>query len=261
MCKVISAASQKGGVGKTSVIANLGIELANRGEKVLLLDMDPQGSLTASLGYSQPDDMDISMATIFDKEVNEEDYDPSTFGILHHREGVDLLPGNIELSVKEISLVNVWSRELILSKYIDKIRDRYSYILIDSMPSLGLVTLNVLAASDRIIIPVQAAYLSLKGLEQLIKTIGKVKRSLNTKLGIDGILVTMLDNRTNYSKEIVELLNENYGEYVNIYSNSIPFSVRAAEATAEGVSIFRHDPRGKVAKAYKAFAEEVLANA
>ena len=261
MCKVYGIGSQKGGVGKSSVSLSLGVELANKGYKVVLIDADAQGSLTASMGYTEPDSMEITLATIIEKEVNEEFYDPRTFGILHHNEGVDLIPCNIELSGLEVSLVNVWSREMILSKYIAKIREYYDFIIIDCQPSLSLMTLNVFAAADRIIIPVQAAYLSLKGLEQLIKTIGKVKRGLNSKLGIDGIIITMLNYRTNYAREIVGLLEEAYGGVVNIYDSKIPFSVRAAEATAEGVSIFKHDPNGKVANAYREFAKEVLENA
>lgn len=260
MCKVYAVASQKGGVAKTTTAINMGVELASQGYKVLLVDADAQGSLTAGLGYTQPDSIEKTLATVMEMEVNEEPYDPSKFGILHHAEGVDILPCNIELSGLEVSLVGVWSREKILSKYIDKMRRYYDVIILDSMPSLGLVTINVFAAADRIIIPVQAAYLSLKGLEQLIKTIGRVKRSLNPNVGIEGILITMLDIRTNYAKDIVGLLNNAYGDSVNIYNTKIPFSVRAAEATSEGVSVFKHDPKGKVALAYREFTKEVLKN-
>ena len=259
MSKVYAIASQKGGVGKTTTAVSLGAELAEQGFRVLLIDADAQGSLTSSLGYTEPDSMDITLATVLEKEINEEPYD-SSLGILHHEEGFDLLPCNIELSGLEVSLVGVWSRETVLNRYIDSQRKIYDYIIIDCMPSLSLITLNALTASDRIIIPVQAAYLSLKGLEQLIKTIGKVKRGLNERLGIDGILITMLDKRTNYAKEIVDLLEGAYGNAVHIYDSRIPYSVRAAEATAEGVSIYKYDPRGKVAEAYRKFTEEVLAN-
>ena len=260
MGKVYAIASQKGGVGKTTTAISLGAELARLGNKVLLIDADAQGSLTASLGYTEPDSMEETLAAVLEKIVNEEHFDKRKFGILHHKEGFDLLPCNIELSGLEVSLVNAWSREVVLSKYIYRIKDDYDYIIIDCMPSLSLMTINVFSAADRVIIPVQAAYLSLKGLEQLIKTIGKVKRGLNSSLGIDGILITMLNNRTNYSKEIVNLLDEAYGGAVHIYDSKIPFSVRAAEATAEGVSIFKHDPKGKVANAYMDFTQEVLAN-
>lgn len=260
MNKVYAIASQKGGVGKTTTAISLGAELAQQGYKVLLIDADSQGSLTASLGYTEPDSMEETLASVLEKVVNEEPFDRKKYGILHHEEGFDLLPCNIELSGLEVSLVNAWSREVVLSKYIERIKDDYDYIIIDCMPSLSLMTINVFSAADRVIIPVQAAYLSLKGLEQLIKTIGKVKRGLNSRLGIDGILITMLNSRTNYAKEIVSLLEEAYGGSVHIYDSKIPFSVRAAEATAEGISIYKYDPKGKVAKAYKDFTKEVLAN-
>jgi len=260
MNKVYAIASQKGGVGKTTTAISLGAELAQQGYKVLLIDADSQGSLTASLGYTEPDSMEETLASVLEKVVNEEPFDRKKYGILHHEEGFDVLPCNIELSGLEVSLVNAWSREVVLSKYIERIKDDYDYIIIDCMPSLSLMTINVFSAADRVIIPVQAAYLSLKGLEQLIKTIGKVKRGLNSRLGIDGILITMLNSRTNYAKEIVSLLEEAYGGSVHIYDSKIPFSVRAAEATAEGMSIYKYDPKGKVAKAYKDFTKEVLAD-
>lgn len=260
MNKVYAIASQKGGVGKTTTAISLGAELAQQGYKVLLIDADSQGSLTASLGYTEPDSMEETLASVLEKVVNEEPFDRKKYGILHHEEGFDVLPCNIELSGLEVSLVNAWSREVVLSKYIERIKDDYDYIIIDCMPSLSLMTINVFSAADRVIIPVQAAYLSLKGLEQLIKTIGKVKRGLNSRLGIDGILITMLNSRTNYAKEIVSLLEEAYGGSVHIYNSKIPFSVRAAEATAEGMSIYKYDPKGKVAKAYKDFTKEVLAD-
>ena len=189
----------------------------------------------------------------------EEEMEPQ-YGILHHSEGIDLMPGNIELSGLEVSLVNVMSRETILRTYIEQQKDRYDYILIDCMPSLGMITINAFASADSILIPVQAAYLPVKGLEQLIKTIGKVKRQINPKLEIEGILLTMVDNRTNYARDISNLLIENYGSRVRIFENSIPLSVRAAEISAEGVSIYQHDPNGKVASAYQSLTEEVLAN-
>ena len=257
MCKVIAVGNQKGGVGKTTTTSNLGIGLAKKGKKVLLIDADAQGSLTASLGFQEPDKLDVSLATIMANIINEEDMEPD-YGILKHDEGVDLMPGNIELSGLEVSLVNVMSRELVLRTYIEQQKERYDYILIDCMPSLGMITINAFANS--ILIPVQAAYLPVKGLEQLIKTIGKVKRQINPKLEIEGILLTMVDNRTNYAKDISALVVENYGSKVRIFENSIPMSVRAAEISAEGVSIYEHDPNGKVASAYQSLTEEVLAD-
>jgi len=259
MCKVIAIANQKGGVGKTTTTSNLGIGLARQGKKVLLIDADAQGSLTASLGIREPDRLEITLATIMGNIINDEEI-RSDCGILSHDEGVDFIPGNIELSGLETSLINVMSRETVLRTYIDLQRDNYDYILIDCMPSLGMITINVFTCADSILIPVQAAYLPIKGLEQLIKTIGKVKRQINQKLEIEGILLTMVDNRTNYAKDISNLLIENYGSKVHIFENSIPMSVRAAEISAEGVSIYKHDPNGKVASAYKSLTKEVLCN-
>lgn len=257
MCRVIAIANQKGGVGKTTTTSNLGIGLAKQGKKVLLIDADAQGSLTASLGFREPDKLETTLATIMANIINDEDM-PEGYGILRHEEGIDLIPGNIELSGLEVSLVNVMSRELVLRSYIEQVRDSYDYILIDCMPSLGMITINAFASADSILIPVQAAYLPVKGLEQLIKTIGKVKRQINPKLEIEGILLTMVDNRTNYAKDISALVVENYGDKVRIFKNSIPVSVRAAEISAEGVSIYQHDPNGKVAGAYQSLTQEVL---
>ena len=259
MCKVIAIANQKGGVGKTTTTSNLGIGLTKQGKKVLLIDADAQGSLTASLGVQEPDRPEITLATIMSNIINDEEESPE-YGILKHEEGVDFMPGNIELSGLETSLVNVMSRETVLRTYIEQQKDRYDYILIDCMPSLGMITINAFACADSILIPVQAAYLPVKGLEQLIKTIGKVKRQINPKLEIEGILLTMVDNRTNYAKDISTLLIENYGSRVKIFKESIPMSVRAAEISAEGVSIYQHDPNGKVASAYQSLTEEVLAD-
>ena len=201
MCKVISVVNQKGGVGKTTTTVNVGIGLAREGKKVLLIDADPQGSLTASLGYEEPDDLRITLATIMMDVINEEEISLED-GILHHQENVDLLPANIELSALEVTMGNVMSREMIMKEYIDAIRCRYDYILIDCMPSLGMMTINALVSSDSVLIPVQAAYLPVKGLQQLIKTILTVKKRLNRKLAIEGILLTMVDFRTNYARDI-----------------------------------------------------------
>ena len=257
MCKIIAIANQKGGVGKTTTTSNLGIGLAKQGKKVLVIDADAQGSLTASLGFTEPDKLKVTLANVMEKVINDEEIEPG-YGILKHDEGIDLMPGNIELSGLEVSLVNVMSREIMMRSYVERVKERYDYILIDCMPSLGMITINAFACADSILIPVQAAYLPVKGLEQLIKTIGKVKRQINPKLEIEGILLTMVDSRTNYAKDITSLLVENYGKNVRIFENSIPMSVRAAETSAEGISIYQHDPKGKVAGAYQSLTKEVL---
>ncbi len=180
------------------------------GKKVCLIDADPQGSLTISLGYPNPDEIPLTLATIMMTIIDENEL-PEDFGILHHKEGVDLIPANMELSGIEVSLGNTMSREMILREFVELIRDRYDYILIDCMPSLGVMTINVLAAADRVLIPVQAAYLPVKGLQMLMKTIAVVKKRLNKALTIEGILITMVDYRTNYAKDITAMLRENYG--------------------------------------------------
>lgn len=259
--QITAVCNQKGGVGKSTTTENLGIGFARAGKRVLLVDLDPQASLSVAMGYPRPDDLDVTVTDIFRKVIESDQPVPAEFGILHHPEGVDLLPSNIMLAGMEASLVNVMSREAVLKDYLQIQKKNYDHILIDCMPSLGMLTVNALTAADSVLIPMQPQYLSAKGLEQLLLTVNKVKRQLNPKLRIEGILLTMVDARTNNAKEIAELVREIYGKKVPVFETEIPKSVRLAETPAEGKSIFAHDPKGKAAAAYESLTKEVMRNA
>lgn len=244
-------------MGKTTTCVNLGIGLASVGKKVLLVEADAQGSMAISLGIQEPDELDVTLVNVLEKVINDEDI-VSGEGIIHHEEGIDFIPANIELAGLETSLVNVMSREMVIRQYLNSLEAQYEYILIDCMPSLGMITINALVAADFVLIPVEAAYLPVKGLQQLIKTIGRVHRKLNPAHSIMGILLTKVDRRTNFARDISAQIREAYGEKIHIFENCIPLSVRAAETTAEGKSIYLHDPKGVVAEGYRCLTGEVL---
>ena len=242
--------------GLTVAAVNVGVGLAKEGKKVLLIDADPQGDLTTYLGYFDGDNLEVTLADLMQKVIRDE---PMTagVGILHQKEGVDLVPSNLDLSAMEVSLVNAMSRERILHIYLDKVRENYDYVIIDCMPSLGMLTINALTAADKVIIPVQAQYLPAKGMTQLLKTISRVQRNTNPALRISGILLTLVDGRTNLAKEVRNVIKSTYSSKIKLFQTEIPVAVSTAESPSQGESIFEYDAKSPVCKAYEKLAKEV----
>lgn len=254
-CKVIAITNQKGGVGKTTTTFNLGVALAKQGKKVLVVDVDPQSNLTTYAGWYNEDELKYDLSDLMEQSMNDEEIKTKE-SILHHKENVDLIPSSLNLSALENSLAYAMSREYTLRNCLSCVKDNYDYILLDCQPSLGMLTINALASANSVIIPVQSQYFALRGMTDLFKIINKVRRQINPTLKIDGALLTLVDRRTNLSKEIEKQIKENYGSILKLYDTQIPIAIKTAESTQQGESIFSYDKNGTVAEAYSSFAKE-----
>ena len=254
--KVIAVANQKGGVGKSTTVFNLGAGLAANGKKVLLVDVDPQGDLTKMLGLRKPNDLPLTLGNVMNNivaGVSGNDHPE----IQTHNEGFDFVPGNRTLSAVEVGLVNVMSRETVLRQYIDEIKKDYDYVFLDCRPSLGMLVINALSASDYVLVPVQAEYFAAEDMTELVNTVQNIKRQINPKLKIGGVFMTMA-NATNFRKDIIASVKATYGKHLPIMQAVVPDTVRLAEISTADRSIFKHEPKGKAAEAYRTLVKEVM---
>lgn len=264
MARIITITNQKGGVGKTTLTVNLGTALSRAGKRICLIDCDPQANLTMILGHNQPDIIPVALPNLMIDLLNAE-LSTDKSELLQKREfilnglGMDFIASNVKLTGVENTLLNEIGRENILKKIINTIKDNYDFILLDTMPSLNLLTINALNAADSVIIPMQPQYLSAKGLELLLSTIKRVKENLNPNLQIDGILVTMFDNRLTFHKELTDTVIKNFNG-IKVFDTKIPISVRVTETQAKSESIFDYDPNGKISESYEQFTKELLKN-
>ena len=259
MAETIAVCNQKGGVGKTTTAVNLGVGLAREGYRVLMVDTDPQADLTTCLGWMKQDEMENTLAQLMQRSLVE-DIDLHDV-VLKNGEGVDLIPSNIELSARELQLVTVMSREMCLRNLLQSVQNDYDYIIIDCMPHLGMLTINALTAADKVLIPLPQEYLATKGMTQLIQTISNVRRHTNPNLEVDGILITLVDaRRRTLISEMNTLIREDFGKYIRVYNQSIPAGVAATKASSTGKSVYKFDPRSKVAEAYRNFTKEVISH-
>ena len=255
--KVIAVANQKGGVGKSTSVYNIGAGLSISGKRVLLIDVDPQGDLTKMLGKRKPHDLPVTLGNVLNDVVaNTVNNDHPE--ILHHKEGFDFVPANRILAGVEVSLVNTLSRETVMRRYVNSVKEPYDYVLLDCNPSLGMLVINALSASDHVLIPVQAEYLAAEDMTELVGTIKNVKQEINPKLKIGGIFLTM-GNETKFRKEVVTAVKENFGKRLPVMQTVIPATVRLAEISTADKSIFYHEPKGKAAESYRDLVREVMA--